>query len=379
MVAVGGGLLAAFGLFALLSELDDYDQRLVGLAVTFLFVALGVAISVLNRTSRAAAGGVALSLLAVIPFTVYVFANANLFDLFSGDASSGDPYEGIRWTVTLMLGLAAFLWVVGYLFVPTRRFGAYLGAALIAIWLIPLFNLQLNAFEDTFSAFDSSVTFEPIPSDPGFDSGFDEFDSEFDSGFDEFDDPSFEDEFGQFDDDFSTFEEPEISDPSTKIGIVSLLFGVVYLGIAGWRDRKGDARMATAVLVPAILALYVGTSAISGHIGWVGRGLLAVVVGGAVLAIGLRGGRRASSWIGLVLATGGVAYLIAEPLSESARASGAVLTVVGVAIALVVGRRDAMRQDPPSDGTGTPAPSTTPSTEPTAPAPSDPSPWSQSF
>ncbi|HWJ98488.1 MAG TPA: hypothetical protein VNQ33_10040, partial [Acidimicrobiales bacterium] len=167
MVAVGGGLLAAAGLFALLSELDGYAQRTTGLAISLLFVALGVAISVVNRSSRAAAGGVALSIIGVVPFTVYVFANADLFDQFSGGEVDGNPWTGLRWTITLALITAAGLWLVGYLFVPTRRYGAFLGAALLAVWLIPLCNLQLSAMEDMFRPFESVSTFEPVPSEPG--------------------------------------------------------------------------------------------------------------------------------------------------------------------------------------------------------------------
>ncbi|HWJ64432.1 MAG TPA: hypothetical protein VNS19_20840 [Acidimicrobiales bacterium] len=381
MVAVGGGLLAAGGLFSLLGELDGYDQRVVGLAISLLFVALGVAISVLNRSSRAAAGGVALSILAVIPFTLYIFANADLFDLFSDEGPTGDPWSGVRWTVTLMLGTAAVLWLAGYLFVPTRRYGAYLGAALVAIWLIPLFNLQLSAIEDAVGSFGPVTTFNTIPSDPGFDSGF---------GDPTFDDPSFEDDFGQFDEDFgqfdedfgqfdedvSAFEEPD--DPSTRMGVVSLVFGAAYLGFAGWRDRKGDARMATAALVPAIIALYAGSSLLAAHIGWFGRGLLGLLVGGAVLAVGLRGKRRASSWIGLFLATVALGSLVVEPFDESPRAVGAVLTVLGVAIALAVGRTASGPRDPAAG----PAPE--PPAPPAPPAPEpygtpEPSPWSASF
>ncbi|MGN6693465.1 MAG: hypothetical protein ACTHN0_04755 [Aquihabitans sp.] len=368
MVAVGGGLLAATGLFALLGELDGYDQRATGLAISLLFVALGVAISVLNRSSRAAAGGVALSIIGVIPFTGYVFANADLFDLFSGASTSdADPWQGIRWTVTLMLATAAALWLVGYLFVPTRRYGAYLGAALIALWLIPLFNLQLSAAQDALGRFGSVTTFEPVP-----DSGFS---SDFDSGFD---DPSLDDFDSQFGEPL-TLEQPRIADPSTKMGLASLAIGAVYLALAAWRDRKGDARMATAALAPAVIVLLYANSLLVGHIGWVGSGLLAMAVGGLILAVGVRGERRASSWIGLLLATVGLGSMVFQALDESPRAIGAVLTVLGVGIALITGRRDALRSrtsltadvDPPapSDGFGPPP----------GPPPTPPSSWSQTF
>jgi hypothetical protein len=370
MIAVGGGLLAATGLFALLDELDGYAQRTTGLAISLLFVALGVAISVLNRSSRAAAGGAALSIIGVIPFTGYVFANADLFDLFSGSRTDGDPWQGIRWTVTLMLATAAALWLVGYVFVPTRRFGAYLGAALIALWLIPIFNLQLSAAQDALSSFASTSTFEPVPS-PGFDSDFDSgFGSDFDS---EFDDPSFDDFDSQFGEP-STFEEPRIADPSTKMGVTSLVIGAVYLGLAGWRDRRGDARMATAALAPAIIVLLFANSLLVGHIGWVGSGLLAMAIGGLILTTGVRGGRRASSWIGLLLGTVGLGSMVFQALGESPRAVGAVLTVVGVGLALLVGQLDPARTRPDT------MPADPPPYDPTSEAPQPPpSPWGQTF
>src|SRR5690606_13425640 len=88
-----------------------------------------------------------------------------------------------------------------------------------------------------------------------------------------------------------------------------------------------------------VFILLQGASLLVGHVGWVGWGLLAMSIGSAVLAVGLRGGRRASSWIGLVAATVGVGSLVVNALDESPRAIGAVLTLLGVALALAVGQR----------------------------------------
>ena len=299
MLAVGGGLLAAAGLFFVLAEVDGYDQRTTGLAVSLLFVVLGVAISTINRSSRAANAGVVLSLLAVVPLTIYLFANADLFADLSGGEVDGNVFDGIRGVVTLMLGCAAVLWLAGYVLGPGRRFSAYLGAALLALWAIPLFNIQVSALEDTVSPF-GQVTFDPVPTDPGFSDPFDD-PSFTDPSFDDpsFTDPSFGDPFDDpsFDEPFA-FEESDIPDPSTKLGVVSLVFGAAYLAFAGWRDRRGDARMATAALAPALFILLIALGYLTGHVGWVGWGLLTMAVGAAVLAVGLGAQRRApgSAW-----------------------------------------------------------------------------------
>lgn len=376
MVGVGAGLLVVAGLFSLLAELDSYDQRGVGLTISFIFLVLGVALSTINRSTRSANAGVAISALAVIPLTVFLFANADVFSRFSdGDFEGGNPYDGLRGVVTLMLLAAAALWLLGYILGPGRRYGFYLGAALLAIWLIPMAWIQISAIEDQFAAFDtfdSSTTFDSdFGSDSTFDSG-----SDFGSSSDEFGSSS--DEFGQTDpfdtfdepDTFDTFDEPDITDPSTKLGVLSLVFGTAYLVFAAWRDRRRDARMATAVLVPALIILLYSLSLLGGHIGWVGESVLGIAIGGAILAVGIRGGRRLSSWLGVFVATVGVGSIVVQGLQDSPRAAGGVLTVLGVVIALLVGRTEERPSTPdtgaipatdpgsdPADGTGAPPPS----------------------
>lgn len=316
MLAVGAGLLVAAGLLFLLDELDS-DQRTTGIVISLLFLALGVTLSVVNRSSRVATAGVAISLVAVAPLAVYLFATQSFFDDLNG--TDANPFDGIRGTVNLMLVTATVLWLAGYLLGPGRRYGVYLGAALLALWTIPMFNIQVSAAETAFAPF-QDITVTPIPSDPGFD------------------DPSFGDPSNsQFDEDF-TFEEPELTDPSTKLGVVSLAFGAAYLLGAAWRDRRGDRRMATAFLAPALIVLIEAVALLSGHVGWVGWGVLTTATGGAILAVGLRGGRRASSWIGIGLATLGFGSLVAEGLSDSPRAIGGALTLIGVVAVLAIGR-----------------------------------------
>ena len=271
---------------------------------------------------------------------------ADLLTDLSGGTFDGSSWRDLRGTASLVLATAAALWLLGYVLNPARRFGFYLGAALVAIWLIPVVNIQVDATADLFSSFGSATTFQPVPTDPGAGSSFDsgsgsEFDSGFDSGSGFEPGPNIEADL------------PDIPDPSTKLGVVSLGFGVAYLAFAATRDRRGDRAMATAVLAPAIVILVTALTQLAGHVGWVGIGLLAIGVGGAISAVGLLAGRRASSWIGLFVATVGVGWLVARSLEDSPRAIGTALTVLGVAIALALGataRKDGTAHDPdPSD------------------------------
>ena len=342
MVAAGAGLLVTAGLFFLMTELDGLEQRGLAIGLSLLFVVLGVTLSTINRSTRAAAAGVAISALAVVPLVFSLFADADLLTDLSGGTFDGSSWRDLRGTASLVLASAAALWLLGYVLNPSRRFGFYLGAALVAIWLIPIVNIQVDATADLFSSFGSATTFQPVPTDPGAGSGFDSgldsgsgSGSEFDSG--------------------SGFEAdlPDIPDPSTKLGVVSLGFGAAYLAFAAARDRRRDRAMATAVLAPAIFILVTALAQLAGHVGWAGIGLLAIGVGGAISAVGLLAGRRASSWIGLFVATVGVGWLVARSLEDSPRAIGTALTVLGVAIALALGataRKAGTTDDPdPSD------------------------------
>lgn len=346
MVAVGGGLMAAAGLFAILGELDGYDQRMVGLAISAVFTVLGVAVTILNRSTRSANAGVALSAVGVVPLVVFLWANSDVFDRFFGpDAGSEvDPFDGLSGVITLILLSAAVLWLAGYLFGPGRRYGIYLGAALIALWLVPMNHLALSAASETFGPFSTTSSFDSGTDTSGFDSSFDSefdpndpstFDSSFDSSFDEPVEP----------------DVPDVSDPTLKLGLVSLAFGAAYLAMAFRRDRDGDARMATAFLVPALITLYAAYTFTSSHLGAVPSRLFLLAIGAAIGAVGLLGQRRLSSWVGMLTVTAAVIGLMGD-LPTSPTITGLLLTIVGVAIAVAVGHRER----PPATTEPTPEP-----------------------
>ncbi|MCB0971929.1 MAG: hypothetical protein KDA97_10525, partial [Acidimicrobiales bacterium] len=132
LVAAAGGLLAALGLVALLSEPDIADERALVVAVSAIFEVLGIVLVVLARDRRAAAGGVALSLLAALPLVNALVVDPN--DLFG----AFDDLDSLRNQQLTILGLLAIIWLALYAFGPARRYGALLGGALLAIWSIPM-------------------------------------------------------------------------------------------------------------------------------------------------------------------------------------------------------------------------------------------------
>jgi hypothetical protein len=398
MVGVGGGLLMVAGLFSGLAELDSYDQRWIGLLVSLLFTVLGVVITVINRSSRSAAAGVALSAIGVIPLTLFLWINADIFKDFAGETPDIDPFDGLRGTITLILLTAAGLWLIAYFAGPGRRYGFYLGAALIALWLIPMNQIAISAAGDAFQQVSSSFgsvdpgisvdddgTFVPDDDFGTFDEDgnlvpddqFGTFDE--DGNFvpsDEFD----EDPFDQsFEEEPAPFEAPDVDDPTTRLGVTSLLFGGAYLAMALVRDRRGDAKMATAFVAVAIPILTIGFQLLAANLATVAWCALLFAIGAAVVTIGVRGGRRFSSWFGVAAATIAVIVLVADTIDGSPVAAGAVLTVLGLVLALGVGRwdersRGPVSTDPASPSSPPPAPDAPP---PAATVPSPPAPPGQ--
>ena len=97
------------------------------------------------------------------------------------------------------------------------------------------------------------------------------------------------------------------SDKSLEIGLVSLLFGVAYVGALWVLDRRRWHGLGTALVVPGVVALFTGTEVLgnAANHAWFG-GLLTFVAGVAFALVGDVGGRRFTAWAGGVLAAFGV-------------------------------------------------------------------------
>ncbi|MDQ1509023.1 MAG: hypothetical protein QOG50_867 [Actinomycetota bacterium] len=97
------------------------------------------------------------------------------------------------------------------------------------------------------------------------------------------------------------------SDKSLEIGLVSLLFGIVYVGALFALDRRRWPGLGTALVIPGVLALFTGTEVLgnAAHHVWVG-GLFTFVAGVTLALVGDFGGRRFTTWAGGVFAAAGV-------------------------------------------------------------------------
>ncbi len=404
-------LLGSLTLF--LSELSGDSRRLGGLLVCLLFQGLGVGLMVLTRGRASTTTGVGLTALAVIPLVIYLFVDVD------NPSKTIDSPSGFTNTATLILLASAAAWLVGYFVGPGRRYGIYLGAALVAMWLVAVVQIVDNPINQIFNPFSSQqyaseTKFESVgsasgpddySSQGGYASSFgendpyeDDFFSDTDSyGDDDFAVPSQDDfesdfEFEYEDDDMYSDPYADLENPSTKLGWASLVFGGAYLALAAWRDRRGDARMGTPFVAVATPILLFGLAFLGDDFGQSGTAMLAIAIGAAQVFVGTRQGRRFTSWIGLLVATFGVLNLVEQAVGDSARVSAIVLLILGVGVTILaltldgglnVGRGDNGPSGPtgPPVGNGGPATagSGTPDaawSSPTAPASQAGSSWS---
>lgn len=159
----------------------------------------------------------------MIPLLVYLFVDVREPGKTISDVGSFTS------TATLILLVAAGLWLAAYLIGPGKRYGFYLGAALLAIWLVAVVQIVDAPLSQLFGRAQSFTSVGPVSpglDDPSFD----------DPGFDpSANDPTFADPTFQgpgFDDPSATSYGPE--NPSTELGIVSLLFGGTYPAPSPW-------------------------------------------------------------------------------------------------------------------------------------------------
>lgn len=322
--AAGLFLLASLALF--LSELGGDSRRIGGIVLSLLFEALGVGLLLINRSQRSATAGVALTAIGIIPLLVYLFVDVK------NPSRTVDSVSSFTSTATAILVLAALLWLAAYAFGPSRRYGFYLGAALLALWLVSVVQIidtpLSQAFDpfspfgrtsfDTGSSSGGSSTFDPSsPGDPTFDPTTQFPDEDFDPSTD-------------------GFRNPE--NPSTKLGIASLIFGGAYLALAVRRDRAGDRRQATVFFAVSIPILTVAVLFLAEPLDMTGASLLGIALGVVALWFAVRTGRRFTSWYATGAIVVAVFALVGEALLESARATGVVLGLIGLVVALLAGR-----------------------------------------
>ena len=305
LIAAVGGVLAVTGLFSLLSAEDLAGERVASMVVSLLFAVLGGVLVAINRSRRAAAGGVVLLALSVIPLVSLVFQSPDDLQLFQ------DPTSYRNTQLSILVCLAA-IWLACYFFGPSRRYGFFLGAALLAMWMVPMTYFSTTATIDALSSFSSpSLSLDPTDL-PGF---------------------STDDPFASS----SPFESNDDGDNlKLKLGLTSLFFGGAYLAAAGLRDAAGDRRMATPFFAVAPLILFQALSDLGPDLKVLGVSLLGMVLGGVGVWLGARAGRRFTSWIGVASIAFATINLVTDSLDEQAIAIGATLTVLGLILVLTV-------------------------------------------
>jgi hypothetical protein len=171
-------------------------------------------------------------------------------------------------------------------------------------------------------------------------------------------------------------------DKSLEIGIVSLLFGIAYVGALWAFDRRHWRGLGAALVIPGLLALFTGTEVLgnAAHHAWVG-GLLTFLAGVGFALVGDVGRRRFTAWAGAVFAAVGVYTFAADVTNFKDAFEGtnaklvrpALITIAfGTALVAFAWLVASLRSRyPGAAGSGPPAvPSRPP---PVQPAPADPS------
>lgn len=365
LAGTAAGVFIVFGLFLLLGELGG-DARLAGIGISLVFEVLGVALLQFSKGRRSATAGGTIAAIAIIPLLGFLFIDT--------PGNTIDAPDDVTNPVTAVLVVAALVWFCAWYFGPGRRYAFFLGAACLALWLAAQVQIVSNPIDQVFGGITTASSFTPVgPALGSLDSGssYDPYDSgdipattaygSVDEGTaypDTFDPDSYDPsdyETSDFDYDYDYESDvPDVEDPSTKLGVVSLLFGSFYLLAAGRRDRVGDGRAGTALFAVAAPALFYGVAYLGGDLGTVGTSAVALALGGCALWLGTRAGRRFTSWAGTAACVFAVLSLVDEAVGDSGRASAAVLVAIGLVIAVSVAVVEARRDQPPPPADATP-------------------------
>ena len=157
---------------------------------------------------------------------------------------------------------------------------------------------------------------------------------------------------------------------TTGQSIAFLLAGAALLALVLLLDREGYHGVATSVLVAGLIATVVGAVQVVGNLDSAGGSFVLALVGIVVCIVGTQGARRASVWLGALIASVGVvAFVVAvvEPGSVSAT-SGA---FIGAAVVLIGGPLafELIRANRVAQSAAGPTPTASPSNLPPPPPP----------
>ena len=132
------------------------------------------------------------------------------------------------------------------------------------------------------------------------------------------------------------FEEPSFDapDPAT-IGLLSLGFGVAFLLLGRWLDKRGHHGAATPLSFAAIPCLAVGVIGLAPDLEAAGSGLLLVAIGLGLAYAGATVWRRGTSWIGGATAALGLAIFLGDMAGDDATTGGMLFLAGGLGLVFV--------------------------------------------
>jgi hypothetical protein len=312
-LAGAGALIAIAGAIGLggddLVDDDGDVHRLRGVLVVSVLLAVGIALLTRVRTGAIAIGASTAVAVGVPVLVFFLTVKADGFPPFSFDA---------------VLGVSALVWLVLYAVGPARgRMVLLVGALVFA----PIFVME--EVEDI-----SSV---PEAVGASFTNAFGGSSSSFDSGSGATIDP----ETGEvtFDDGAvlvpgDDFEQPDFPDP-TNLGLIALVFGLVYIGAAYVLTGRRLEGTATPFAAVGSISSFFGLTLLGDDLREIGTGVCMVALGAALLFVGAAGARRFTTWFGGFSVGIGVIVLVGKAIGDAPNTTMASLVFLLVGIAVV--------------------------------------------
>lgn len=332
-VAGAGCALAVLGVLMIAGDsgMTDGDfNQVPGIVLSALVVAAGFFTLASVRQGAIATAGAVAAALGVPPLMFFI----------TFDEGGLPPYstDGI-------LIVSTIAWLGAYAIGPARSRTIFLGAGLISLWLTAL-QLTENLFEAPFG-FVGALT-------GGFtESSFESTGTVIDGSVGSADLYPGVEVYGSGDTYAGGFGQPfegngfQLPDPTT-IALLSLAFGVGYLLLCRWLDRRGHHGVATPFAVATLPALATGVTFMADDLEQAGTGLLALLVGAGVAYHGATVGRRATAWVGGGTTAIGAAVFLGD-MTDDVTVLGMLYLAVGIglvaaahAVATALGEPDEM-------------------------------------
>jgi hypothetical protein len=316
--AGAGALIALGGAIGISGDQltdDDGDlQRIPGVVIALLLIAAGLAVLHVIRTGPLATAGAVAVAVGIPMLLLFATVNDDDFPFFAFDA---------------LLLVSTVAWLVAHLIGPGRGRLVFLVLALVAA---PLFVMEQV----------ESISSIPEEIGEGFSQMFRSADSS--SGSASSEDFTF-DENGELvfpdDESFAAPEprlpsEPDFPDP-TNLGVIAGVFGLLYVFASHVLTRRGADGTASPLGAVGGVLLAIGVAFLNDDLRDIGSGIVLVVLGLVVVAVGAAGARRFTTWFGAALVAQGVLVLVGEALGDgvSTLVASTVFLLVGIGVVCI--------------------------------------------